>query len=622
MSAIVPNSIVYLLKGVPLEENYDDTFYFNTSTENATTQYNFFYGFRKKSFSNITYIKENKIRVEVAIDEIRDCNYMMYQNTNYGNKWFYAFITKTEYINNIVTEIEFSMDYVQTWYFDIKFEPSFVEREHSSTDGVGDNLIDEPIGVSKTLVTDTKDELYVAETVTQGYKPLYVAVVFYIPDGTRRTVLQPNVLPTRATDISQANLPYKWEFATYDYSSMLDQNIIPWKSTIANGVYFGSTYYALPFDVRTTESYNQGGIVLTHLDDTRNQLTCMIDQLISYSCTVLNIVLVPYDVWYGEIVQGDYTKNSSFTETATFKNPTGASTTYYTPKNKKMYCYPYKKILLSNNNGVVKELKWEDSVSSDSNGLKKLTYKITGTVIPTCEIAFLPTGYRRITLSDYENAVVLNDFPQLSWNEDSFTKWWAQNKETFSLNMISTAISSIGSMISGQVTSGANLSKSKTPETDAKVYGTRQGSGILSSFNSIIQASYPMTQAKVAPDQLYGNMGCSALKTKLNRVGYTLYEISCYADEAESIDNYFTMFGYATKKIKKPNVFGGGTPRPYWNYVKTSGAKIHGNSTSTNDNVGMNSDDIAMLTRIFDHGITFWNRTIDVGDYSQNNAPT
>lgn len=53
----------------------------------------------------------------------------MYQNENYSNKWFYAFIDGMKYINDSMTEISISTDVWQTWQFDLEFMESFVERE-------------------------------------------------------------------------------------------------------------------------------------------------------------------------------------------------------------------------------------------------------------------------------------------------------------------------------------------------------------------------------------------------------------------------------------------------------------------------------------------------------------
>lgn len=74
--------------------------------------------------------KDNIIRFPAHIDSILEYNYVMYQNDNYSDKWFYAFITNMEYYSDNTTYITIATDVWQTWQFDIIFKQSFIEREH------------------------------------------------------------------------------------------------------------------------------------------------------------------------------------------------------------------------------------------------------------------------------------------------------------------------------------------------------------------------------------------------------------------------------------------------------------------------------------------------------------
>lgn len=150
---IQPNSIVVLLKGVPLDNTYTDTIYF----ANATDQYNHFLTYTKREFGQLSYqrVNKNTIRLQVSADAIYDYNYLMFCNTAYGNKWFYAFITKPPtYINDATAEIEYEIDVMQTWMFEAVLEPSFVEREHSATDVIGENLAPEPVELGEIKCYD------------------------------------------------------------------------------------------------------------------------------------------------------------------------------------------------------------------------------------------------------------------------------------------------------------------------------------------------------------------------------------------------------------------------------------------------------------------------------------
>lgn len=63
------------------------------------------------------------------IEDLITYNYCMYQNEQFSDKWFYAFITGMRYVNHNMTEISLLTDVFQTWQFDLDFKASFIERE-------------------------------------------------------------------------------------------------------------------------------------------------------------------------------------------------------------------------------------------------------------------------------------------------------------------------------------------------------------------------------------------------------------------------------------------------------------------------------------------------------------
>ena len=118
MADFVPSTIVKVLKDVPLDSTYSDTIKFTS----VGAQTAFFSGKAKYSFTDFTYQRVNSsvsaprgprsIRVPRVADDLYDCNYVMFQNANYGTKWFYAFIKQVNYINPNNTEIIYELDEV------------------------------------------------------------------------------------------------------------------------------------------------------------------------------------------------------------------------------------------------------------------------------------------------------------------------------------------------------------------------------------------------------------------------------------------------------------------------------------------------------------------------------
>ena len=104
------------------------------------------------SFTDYSYVKkDNTIVLACREEDIWRFNYVMYQNTNFSSKWFYAFIVKREWASDYSTRIYLKTDPIQTWMFDWSLMTSFIERQHSTTDEPGDNIIPEPIGGSQTI---------------------------------------------------------------------------------------------------------------------------------------------------------------------------------------------------------------------------------------------------------------------------------------------------------------------------------------------------------------------------------------------------------------------------------------------------------------------------------------
>lgn len=149
--AFTPNTIVYLLN-VPLTS--DNNNQVNFSDVAAQTAY--FQSRIVRSFTDFTYQrKDNIIRVPIEADNLYNCNYVMYQNHNFTNKWFYAFITQIEYINPNCTALHIKTDVFQTWQFDITFQTSFIARQHTSDDTLGAYCEPEPIIVQAYPVDKT-----------------------------------------------------------------------------------------------------------------------------------------------------------------------------------------------------------------------------------------------------------------------------------------------------------------------------------------------------------------------------------------------------------------------------------------------------------------------------------
>ena len=134
----VPNSVIHILSGVPINNSYEHSLWF----ANAQEQYAYFYSKRFTTLSKYTYLRpERKIKVAGLMEDAHSWNYIMFQNSD--GKWFYHFINKVEYIGENTVELEIELDVIQTYMFDWNMHQCFVERTHTRTDEIGEHTIPE-----------------------------------------------------------------------------------------------------------------------------------------------------------------------------------------------------------------------------------------------------------------------------------------------------------------------------------------------------------------------------------------------------------------------------------------------------------------------------------------------
>lgn len=146
MSQVAPNGVIRLFKDVPLDLKHEDTITFAT----RSAQQSYFLGLTPLHvMANSTRVRDGVISLNVGEDAIREANYMMFQNLNFADKWFYAYVLRTEYVNNNMTYVYYKIDAMQTYGLDIDFMECFVEREHVTDDTKYKNIIDEGFNCSE-----------------------------------------------------------------------------------------------------------------------------------------------------------------------------------------------------------------------------------------------------------------------------------------------------------------------------------------------------------------------------------------------------------------------------------------------------------------------------------------
>lgn len=110
------------------------------------------------TYSGLTYQRRDDILyIPAHVDSLWSVNYVMYQNDTIGGKWFYAYVTKSEYINEECTALTLKTDVFQTWMLSCTLLDSFIVRSMPRGEGAsgympGDNLIEENLETGEYIM--------------------------------------------------------------------------------------------------------------------------------------------------------------------------------------------------------------------------------------------------------------------------------------------------------------------------------------------------------------------------------------------------------------------------------------------------------------------------------------
>lgn len=541
---IAPNSTIRILHGIKWNPDYRDTVYWASDV----TKEAWFIGKTKYTLTEQSYQRAGSgvIRVQLPIDSLYDCNYLMFRNTSYENKWFYAFIVGLTYINNITTEIRYSIDVMQTWFSQVELNSCMIEREHVSVadDVIGAHIEPEPINIHTATYSTTQG--------TTGYFSNYIMVIAMAYND-------------------------QIEFPT---------NL----RGVISGIYSGVCY--IP-------------IVLNDATDVAKANSIMDDIVaLNLADSVVALFMYPATFYDGP---NDGPEQPHY---EVFQVPTSLVWTNidgYVPKNKKLFTYPYNCLNVSDYNGQSIDLRTEMFTQLfDETSQDKFAFEFIGALSCHPEIICVPMGYKNIAL-DFEDKISLRDFPQCAFAVDAYKAWvanfglveWQTNK---AFNMAEGA---------KQILTGGGLMP-RTPATPNNgIYGmANTASGLLGVMETNAKLNIQKEQAYYAPDYAKGTPATTAM-VAARRADIRFRQCCVTAHEARQIDDFFSMYGYASHRVKVPNVF----VRRYWTYVQTDGSNVTPDLTKG----GCPADVIQEINSIFDNGITFWTGGDLVGHYELNN---
>ncbi len=612
-----PQTEVHLLTNVPFNYNYNNVMDFNSVSEQTT----YFLNKSKLEFEDLTYqrVNNNTINLEVAYEDLYDINYMMFQNEKIPGKWFYAFITQYDFVSPNVTRVTYQIDVYQTWLFDMTWQSTYVEREHTkrfNNDGSPViNTIDEGLAYGEDYRTVYKhkcndDNIIWLVAITKSpiehilgqvsadsgpvgniYQPLNYTIVPVDLDGLLVTINNKVPGATFLMDLGQstetigqlvslfytAYVPFNYSLSNTNNLTTNDSNVhfIDGGGVGAFYSYHGSAQW-------TTKTYQ-----------------------------------ISNDM-YSNILP-DYSES-------------------------KLLMYPYTLIELTDMKGNTTTLKPQNFDS------KLLQFDIRSCISSQPKTAIYPHGYLGNTSGtvDFTGGIIDNNICDIPVVDDYTASYMQANRNSIAtsnkyamdnanrgilqnnaVNRVQNAIMDkqqqymdsdtgwnfaknfFNMKLGSAIESGYNLKKQ---------YDLSQGQRLAMNQNNTIanenlkinaEQSIGMTQAKLKDinniPPTVSNLGNNTMfDTGWKNMHFYVMVKTVREEYATQLTNYFKMFGYKVNKLEVPNT----KSRQYYNYIKTVDANIIGN---------IPSNDLNTIKGIFDKGVTIWH-TANVGDYSVNNV--
>jgi len=590
--AVVPVSgtNVRLLSGVPFSHDYAHTRWHN----DKGTQTSWFLNrpvVHTMSEANFQRIEGKPyIRCDEPIDNLWNAKYIMFQNKAYNSKWFYAFITKLEYVNGGRTNVHFQLDVMQTWMFDMNFKPSFVVREHCplwNEDGTPVvNTVDEGLnygleyddvhvehyvpnkGIKFLVMVCTKDmhsskKDKTVATYNGTAQPLTYYALPVMLDG------EPVKILSGEDDIPMSS-PEKFLSTVYDTESA-QKNIISLYMTDSIGCPFtvgggGETTWVISFTEKdqkiTPVRIGEGEKVndLLYIEDVKRYKT------------------ETYDVG------GKYDNLPSY-------------------KESKLYMHPYTVLTIDDFKGNRTDYKleyiYDPNIKLNIKGSMGLSNKISYGIQKYNDKANM-TNHQ-----DNQYALINNNPQDIPILNDMYAAFLQGNRNSLQNQKDSILFNGFMNNV-GSVT--GNVGR-QMDGMDRSLNGVNMGIGVAQGTgNTILQLQgLEAKQKDIAntPAQITKQGSNTAYDMGHRYDGVTFIKKTLKPEYRKKLEDFFNAYGYKKNEVKMPNFH----TRKSWNYVETKLCNIDGS---------FNNEDLSDLKKVFDNGITLWH-TDDIGNYSLSN---
>lgn len=553
---MIYNSQVILCKNIKIDRSYKNVLTYSESQMLALCQAN-------QVYSNSTYefLKqdESPMYVNCNYNVAIQCNYMAFQNPNYSNKWFFAFIDSVEYNSTDSVMIHFTIDVFATWFDYWSKLPCYVIREHVNDDTFGLHTIDEGLAV---------------------------------PDVEQNNVWNTNFIDSDVYVVMSSNWdPYlhgqSGENGSYHGVSAYNKNVSGQKyflfSLDSEGLRnLEHMIWIINFDGHIDDIHDMFIVPQILFDGSGNTQTRTINRTIG----ILNERYV--ECTYKEILYSSPNYDNAMFRNIEIEKSDATSFLYYQPKNNKCRCYPFNYLMATNNIGSQNIYKIEDFGPVVGFEPSKIVFQIQLAFAIGCSGRLVPVSYKNKNFN-YDESLTLGKFPTCSWSADSFTNW------------LTNQAVNIGQRV---VNIGANI---------GMTLATGNVVGAISSVSQIASLYGDFKKAQLLPE-ITGGQSTGDVNFANGNNNFEIIQYTLKPEYMAQIDDYFSRFGYKILRVKQPNITG----RQNWNYVQIGSDEIIG-ASNNHGAIPVPTTDMEKINDIFRSGVTCWHSHDNMGNFGLNN---
>lgn len=144
------NSEIIIAKNINIDKNYNNVLDYTESEMLSLLNSNSHFVNKASDYQFVR--PQNSIFVNFPYSQCIQSNYIAFQNKDYSNKWFFAWIDEVIYHSESACELVYTIDAWSTYYDKWEAKSCYVLRHHVNSDNIGENTLPEGLETGEYII--------------------------------------------------------------------------------------------------------------------------------------------------------------------------------------------------------------------------------------------------------------------------------------------------------------------------------------------------------------------------------------------------------------------------------------------------------------------------------------